>query len=150
MAEGNIKDRVRQARKARALTQAELAKMAGLSTDGVVRIESGRSNPRPDSVQGLARALDVSVEYLTTGQSGVTATLTASARPADADLTEMIAEARRESESTGGYFDQILAAKLDDKHRSSGAVRRLPVGTPRSVRPRFSEPVAAAAVSSDR
>lgn len=150
MAEGTIKDRVRQARQARALTQAELAAKAGLSTDGVVRIESGRSNPRPDSVQGLARALDVSVEYLTMGQSGGSATLTASARPADADLTEMIAEARREAESTGGYFDQILAAKLDDKHRSSGAVRRKPAGTPLSVRPRLHEPQAAAIVSAER
>ena len=64
----HIGDRVRSVRKRRALTQAELAKAAGVSVDTVVKLENGRHEPRPATVRKLARALRVEVEVLTVGE----------------------------------------------------------------------------------
>lgn len=46
------------------LTQAELARLSGLSTDGVVRIEVARSAPTAISLFGLAGALGCEVAEL--------------------------------------------------------------------------------------
>lgn len=62
-----IGDRVRVLRKRKALTQAELAQAAGLSTDTLVKLENARHEPRPGTVRKLAKALDVPVEALTVG-----------------------------------------------------------------------------------
>lgn len=60
--------RVREERRHKALTQAQLADAAGIATGSLVYIERGHRRPRPSTLQGLARALGVSVEYLTTGE----------------------------------------------------------------------------------
>ncbi len=64
----HIGDRVRAIRRRRALTQAELAEAAELSTDAVVKLENGKHEPRPKTVRKLADALDVPVETLTVGE----------------------------------------------------------------------------------
>ena len=64
----HIGDRVRSVRKRRALTQAELAGAAGISTDTIVKLENGRHEPRPKTIRALANALEVGVEVLTTGE----------------------------------------------------------------------------------
>lgn len=63
-----IGDRIREARLGMALTQAQLAEKAGVSTDGVMKVEGGRSYPRPTTVQKLAMALEVPASYLTRGE----------------------------------------------------------------------------------
>ena len=50
---------VRQHRKARHMSQAELAEAAGLSVDMVGKIERGKSGPSFESIEQLAGALDV-------------------------------------------------------------------------------------------
>lgn len=70
--------RVRQERRHKALTQAQLAEAAGIATGSLVYIERGHREPRPSTLQGLARALGVSVEYLTTGENPVDETRDAS------------------------------------------------------------------------
>lgn len=60
-------DRVRELRRRKALTQAELAEVAGVSVDTIVKLENGRHDPRPKTIRKLARALDVPVERLTVG-----------------------------------------------------------------------------------
>lgn len=67
-------ERIRNARERLSLTQAQLAQRAGMSPDSVYRIENGRNKTRPSSVQKLARALDMSPEYLNTGESRVVST----------------------------------------------------------------------------
>ena len=64
----HIGDRIRAVRKRRALTQAELAQAAGLSTDAIVKLENGRHEPRPKTVRALADTLEVPVEALTAGE----------------------------------------------------------------------------------
>lgn len=60
-------ERVKAVRTARALSQADLAQLAGVRTATVSEIESGRRTPRPSTIRALARALGVPPERLTTG-----------------------------------------------------------------------------------
>ena len=55
-------------RELRALSQRELAALAGLSVTTVNRIENGQHRPMPKTVRKLARALGVSPEELLTEQ----------------------------------------------------------------------------------
>lgn len=61
----NIADNVRKARKKKGLSQDKLAREAGVAYNTVVKIESGENkNPTIDTLQSIAKALDVSVDEL--------------------------------------------------------------------------------------
>lgn len=67
-----FKDRLREKRKEKHLTQAALAKMVGASTRTIQSYELGQRNPaNMDTVQKIADALDTTVEYLLGGESGI-------------------------------------------------------------------------------
>lgn len=66
MARG-IGERLREIRRIRALTQAELGAKAGYSAETISKIESGYREPRPTTVRALAAALEIAVEDLTGG-----------------------------------------------------------------------------------
>src|SRR5262245_11810136 len=55
-------DRLKALRENADLSQRELADRAGLTRDGVASLEQGRRGPTWDTVQALARALDVSCD----------------------------------------------------------------------------------------
>ena len=55
-------DHVRALRLFRGLTQAELADRASISEEWLRRIERGGASPSFDTIEALAKALDVSVE----------------------------------------------------------------------------------------
>jgi transcriptional regulator with XRE-family HTH domain len=55
---------VRQIRRAKGLSQAELAKRAGLSREYVNKIEAGKYDPPLSTINALAKALDVSARRL--------------------------------------------------------------------------------------
>jgi transcriptional regulator with XRE-family HTH domain len=57
-------DRLRAARKLRALEQAELAAKAGLPPTSISHFESGARKPSFDNLRRLAQALDVTTDYL--------------------------------------------------------------------------------------
>lgn len=57
-------EKIRKLRQLRGLTQKELAKRAGLSELSIVLYEKGDRRPRVDVIAKIAKALDVSVEYL--------------------------------------------------------------------------------------
>ena len=57
--------RLREARLGRALSQAELAEKAGISSDVITKAECGHRRPQPRTIRKLADALEVDVEYLT-------------------------------------------------------------------------------------
>ena len=57
-------DQIRQWRLACRVTQSELEQKAGLSHNAVSRIECGSVSPRIDTIERIARALEVSVEQL--------------------------------------------------------------------------------------
>ena len=54
-----VGDRLKRLRTRNALTQAELAERAGLTTAAVARIERNESEPHMSSIRKLARALGV-------------------------------------------------------------------------------------------
>ena len=49
----------KEARDKLGLTQAELAKKAGMSTSGYTKIEQGISKPQPESIKKLVKALNI-------------------------------------------------------------------------------------------
>ena len=54
-----VGERLKRLRTLNALTQAELADRAGLTTAAVARIERDEAEPRPSTLRKLAEALDV-------------------------------------------------------------------------------------------
>ncbi|WP_432256618.1 helix-turn-helix domain-containing protein [Limimaricola sp. AA108-03] len=56
--------RLRTARENRALTQAELARHAGLQPAAIGHFEAGRRKPSFANIRALAKALEVSSDYL--------------------------------------------------------------------------------------
>lgn len=55
---GQIADQVADQRRARGLSQAELAKLCGTTQSAIARLESGGRPPRIDTLLRLATALD--------------------------------------------------------------------------------------------
>ena len=66
-----LKDRVREARKKKGLSQARLAELVGVSQPTIMHIESGR-NQSSTKIIDIARALGVSPEWLQHGIEGIT------------------------------------------------------------------------------
>lgn len=62
-------ERIRQWRFTRGMTQQQLAEAAGLTQSGLMRVESGQTNPQLSSLQGIASALHCSVRELFCGKS---------------------------------------------------------------------------------
>lgn len=60
--------RVREARKARNLTQEDLAHLAGVRAGTIFRTEAEASAPRIESLAAIARALGVTTDWLLTGE----------------------------------------------------------------------------------
>lgn len=61
----NLGERIQNALDAREMTQADLARMSGLSTSLIAQIVSGRTeNPRFDTVITIANTLEVPLDYL--------------------------------------------------------------------------------------
>ena len=59
-----IGDEVRIWRMRRAMTQAELAKKAGVGVNTIVRIERNQTEPRPPTIRKLAEALRIDTSEL--------------------------------------------------------------------------------------
>lgn len=53
-----IADQVAEQRRARGLSQKELAELTGTTQSAIARLESGRRPPRIDTLLGIAEALD--------------------------------------------------------------------------------------------
>lgn len=62
-------DRLRQLRRQKNLSQAELGKLVGLHATHIARYEGGVSRPAADSLKRLADALGVSGDYLIDGST---------------------------------------------------------------------------------
>src|SRR5580698_7249956 len=65
-----VRERIRQLRGERGLTQEQLCERAGVSIDAVSRIEGGSRVPTLETVERLARALAVSPDALLVAESG--------------------------------------------------------------------------------
>lgn len=66
----NIGERIKYIRKASGLTQKQLAEKLGMTQAAIVQFESEKSNPKIDTLQKIADALNVSVaDFLDDGES---------------------------------------------------------------------------------
>lgn len=63
-------ERIAIRRKAVGLSQSQLGKAVGVTGSAVSQWERGLDSPRPDKLERLARALEVDVGWLLTGQNG--------------------------------------------------------------------------------
>lgn len=64
-----MSERIAARRQQLRLTQEQTAEIAGLSHQFFSSVEAGRKNIRAENVVKLARALNVSTDYILTGQS---------------------------------------------------------------------------------
>lgn len=63
-----MRERIKQARKARNYTQKALADKIGISDAALSKIESGVNNPARSTLMSIASALNVSLAWLETGE----------------------------------------------------------------------------------
>lgn len=59
-----VGENVRAWRERRSYGQTELAKLVGISPEGLFRIEKGQRQPRPTTLRKIAEALGIDVEVL--------------------------------------------------------------------------------------
>jgi transcriptional regulator with XRE-family HTH domain len=70
----DFKDRFKQARTKKAISQSELAKIVGVHVTNISRYERGENKPTSEVLSKLADALDVSADYLMSGSTDDIAT----------------------------------------------------------------------------
>lgn len=60
----NIGERIRKIRIEKGMTQKEIAEKCGINDANIRKYESGRQNPKIDTIEKIAKALDVEVSEL--------------------------------------------------------------------------------------
>lgn len=65
----DFKDRLKQARSAKNLSQNELANLVGIHVTNISRYERGENRPTTDVLTKLANALDTTADYLMSGST---------------------------------------------------------------------------------
>jgi len=111
-------ERLAEARRKSALTQADLADKAGIHISHVQRIEAGTSQPTVDVLKRLAEALNVSLDLLVFERPSEAA----AQRLADSELIEHFAAVEHFSDDDKQAVKKIIAAMIV-KQRVEAAVR---------------------------
>lgn len=70
---GDFAARLRKTRENRELSQSQLAQKAGMQPSAIAHFEAGRRKPSFDNVRALAKALDVTADYLLGTKTATTA-----------------------------------------------------------------------------
>ncbi len=60
-------EEIRHSRKEKGLTQLQLAKISGLSRSSIINFENGYRDPRVKDLRKIAKALDIPIEQLLSG-----------------------------------------------------------------------------------
>jgi len=66
----NFSDRLKDAREAKAMTQAQLAEKVGVSRPQLANLETGRGDASVPVLIGLSAELEVSIDWLLVGKAG--------------------------------------------------------------------------------
>lgn len=102
----DISKRIRTLRKSLDITQEQLAKACGVSTQTVIRWEAGEREPSGDTLRSLVSALDTSVAYLmgetSNPQQGKAANIV---MPRFEDMVKVLILPREAKACNGGGFD---------------------------------------------
>lgn len=93
--------RLKEAREKRELNQSELARRANLQPSAIAHFESDRRKPSFDNIRALAKALNVSADYLLGSEAGATAfrdeeNLTDAEREHIQDIIDMMVKKKKE------------------------------------------------------
>lgn len=62
-----MKDRIRELRKRKKISQTELAEMTGINSNSISKIENGQNNPTIQQIEALSKFFNVSTDYLIFG-----------------------------------------------------------------------------------
>ena len=96
-------EKVKEARVSLGISQPQLGKKIGLSVRSVIAYEKGEKKPRPASMLKLAKALGVSVKFLSDDEC--------EDPMADIEKDDYIAEARERNGAAGAKnMDELLSA----------------------------------------
>jgi transcriptional regulator with XRE-family HTH domain/uncharacterized protein (DUF433 family) len=98
-------ERVREVRRAKRLTQIELAEKAGVSRDALVRLELGQRKSRASTIQKIAEALGVDADAFGVEEQSAARTVLVSAPPREVT----------------GYEGILRASVFEGEHHSLGA-----------------------------
>lgn len=112
-----IAERMRGARQALGLTQAEAAERCGLAPEAYGRLERGLALPRADTLVALAQALEVSSDHLLGLDR--TQALVARDTPVDAELSRLTAAHQRLSPAARRALLAFLRSLPVEKPRPS-------------------------------
>jgi len=118
-----IGENLKRLRKAKRLSMTALEDISGVKQSIISRIETGKKNPEPETVERLARALDVDVQYFYFEESRLP-TKVLPAMPED--LVDFVVEAPnvpylvlgkgiKESEIPLEVIEQLLRAWRENK-----------------------------------
>lgn len=72
----HLGEMIRKLRIENGLTQKQLGELCGMADSAIRRYESGRANPKIETIGKIADALGVSIDYLMTGKKSVSDVLT--------------------------------------------------------------------------
>lgn len=111
----DIGDRIRETRKRRGMSMADLARSAGVSPGAVSRIEGGERSPGSDTAARLARALGVEVGSLMDEEAPQAPPVGSPARSVAPELAEAIA----------ALIDVVPALPRNGQRRVLGVIRVL-------------------------
>lgn len=100
---------LRQARRAKGWTQADLAEAGGLSLDMIGRLERGTVGPSFETIEALAKALGVSAVGFFTGQ------FVKSGKPSDRAnvLNRIVLQLSRASDADLRRLEKVILASLE-------------------------------------
>jgi transcriptional regulator with XRE-family HTH domain len=108
MEKNEFSQRIRELRRQRNLSQAELGKIVGLHVTHIGRYERGTSRPSADALKRLAETLGVTTDYLIEGKSNEVA----KAKLEDKDLLDMFREVEVFTEEEKFVVKKILDALI--------------------------------------
>lgn len=117
-----VGENLRRLREERGLTQAALARRAGIDRSHVLRIEDGTfKHPRPQNLEKLARALNVEVDELT-GRSVIRQITPYDSNPKYRELIDALEEADEDDRA------EILRHTIWAAHRANRKQSAAPTG----------------------
>lgn len=127
----DIGRRIQHARAALGWTQTQLAKVCEIAPTQFSRYESGRATPRPETLSKIAAALNVTIEWLATGEGPVQGDNQLPPMPEgfeSVSLTlpaDLVARMEDSARQNGLTLEMELLRRLDEKNAAAASLDSL-------------------------